>query len=114
MLDTDPYLQMKFKSIHSLWDNLPFQSPVQRGYSGTPCDMHTTGKRGKKINEGLKAVFFISAVGLQDMWGVELTSLYMLCSLSSSSGFMAVDTFSTVRRQISLFSPSVTILHKKQ
>ncbi len=40
----------------------------------------------------------------------ELTSLYMFCSLSFSSGFMALDTFSKVRRQISFFSPSVTIL----
>lgn len=41
----------------------------------------------------------------------ELTSLYMFCSLTLSSGFIHADTFSTVRRQTSLLSPSVTILH---
>lgn len=56
----------------------------------------------------LKGVRFILAM---DQFG--LTSLYMFCSFSFSSAFMHADTFSTVRRQTSLFSPSVTILHKK-
>lgn len=41
----------------------------------------------------------------------KLTSLYMFCSLSFSSGFMTLDTFSRESRQTSVFSPSVTILH---
>lgn len=90
--------------------NLPFQSPVQPGCWGNPCVESTAAHRSNitrlnRCNNKHSVGFGCSGNGL--------TSLYIFCSFSFSSGFMPADTFSKVRRQTSLFSPSVTILYSR-
>lgn len=91
------------------WKKLPFQSPVRPGCWGNPCVESTAAHRGNVTHLNQCNKENILSVSSPDGHG--LTSLYMFCSFSFSSGFMPADTFSTVRRQTSLFSPSVTILH---
>lgn len=50
-------------NIFFMKKNLPFQSPVRQGYSGTPCVAHTASNTGRKSNKSYILQFFSAPAG---------------------------------------------------